>query len=394
MAKKKKQPKIEKVFDGSSKEEQLLSAENDEKKEVSAVDEFLEVYDDSVDDGLTDSQREKKERLDSVKSKIAQILKSQNIEIVDENFGDEYETGSGGSTEERSQQDYDSLKALFGDKDKGKKQELTLTIDDFDYTYVGQYIDEYDLMHMKNIKRIKLQKKYPKWMKKAIIAASVVAVVGVGVFLGIYLTRDIPVYLKGISLSQVENDYYVDEVFDYTGLYIIAEYSDGSTKQVKLDKSHLKGVIGSVDRVGDNGEDVKFLRGTTASLTFDYEGFETTYTVNILKKVEKGIEAIYTDGLFNLKADEYISSSVLNLLVDYGAYGKTSTKYSSSNLDIYIDDSAEKLAYVSGQGYKLTSDLTTGSKIKLVYKYNNGESTIELVIEYQEGVNVSSVTIN
>ena len=184
MARKKKQPKIEKVFDSSSKEEQLLSAENYEKKEVSAVDEILEVYDDSVDDGLTDSQREKKERLDSVKSKIAQILKSQNIEIVDENFGDEYETGSGGSTEERSQQDYDSLKALFGDKDKGKKQELTLTIDDFDYTYVGQYIDEYDLMHMKNIKRIKLQKKYPKWMKKAIIAASVIAVVGVGVFLG------------------------------------------------------------------------------------------------------------------------------------------------------------------------------------------------------------------
>jgi len=394
MARKKKQPKIEKVFDGSSKEEQLLSAENDEKKEVSAVDEILEVYDDSVDDGLTDSQREKKERLDSVKSKIAQILKSQNIEIVDENFGDEYETGSGGSTEERSQQDYDSLKALFGDKDKGKKQELTLTIDDFDYTYVGQYIDEYDLMHMKNIKRIKLQKKYPKWMKKAIIAASVIAVVGVGVFLGIYLTRDIPVYLKGISLSQVENDYYVGEVFDYTGLYIIAEYSDGSTKQLKLDKSHLKDVIGNIDPVGDDGKDVRFRGGSIASLTFNYEGFETTYTVNILKKVENGIEAIYTDGLFNLKNNEYISSSVLNLLVDYGDYGKTSTQYSDSNLDIYIDDSVEKLSYVSGQGYKLTSDLTTGSKIKLVYKYNGGDSTIELVIEYQEGVNVSSVTIN
>ena len=127
MAKKKKQPKIEKVFKGSSKEEQLLSAENEEKKEVSAVDEFLEVYDDSVDDGLTDSQREQKEKLDNVKSKIAQILKSQNIEIVDENFGDEYESGSGGTTEERSQQDYDSLKALFGDKDKGKKRKTVFS---------------------------------------------------------------------------------------------------------------------------------------------------------------------------------------------------------------------------------------------------------------------------
>ena len=88
MARKKKQPKIEKVFEGSSAEEQVSAAENEEKKEISAVDEFLGVDPNDTGDGLTDEQREKQEKLNSVKGKIAQILKSQNIEIVDENFGD------------------------------------------------------------------------------------------------------------------------------------------------------------------------------------------------------------------------------------------------------------------------------------------------------------------
>lgn len=388
MAKKKKQPKIEKVFEGSSAEEQVSAAENEEKKEISAVDEFLGVDPNDTGDGLTDEQREKQEKLNSVKGKIAQILKSQNIEIVDENFGDEYEHGSGAATAEKAQADYDSLNELFGGANKNKKQELTLTIDDFDYTYTGQYVDEYDLMHMKNIKRIKLQKKYPKWMKKAIIAASVIVVVGVGVFLGFYLTRDIPVYLKSVSLSQVEHDYYVDEVFDYTGLYLIAEYSDGTKKQVKLDKTHLKGVIGRVEHIGADGQDVQFLSGNSAVLTFNYEGFDVEYTVNILKKVESGLQAIYTNGIFDLKTNEYISASTLNLLVDYGAFGKAEIKLSNPAVEIYVDGSADKLQYVSGEGFKLETDLSRTSTIKVVYKYNNGASRIELDISYAEGVNV------
>ena len=391
MAKKKKQPKIEKVFEGSSVEEQVSAAENEEKKEISAVDEFLGVDPNDPGDGLTDYQREKKEKLDSVKSKISQILKSQNIEIVDENFGDEYESGSGEATAEKAQADYDSLSALFGDANKNKKKELTLTIDDFDYTYIGQYIDEYDLMHLKNIKRIKLQRKYPKWMKKAIIAASIVAVLGLGGFLGFYLTREVPVYLKNVTLSQVEHDYYVDEVFDYTGLYLIAEYSDGSSKHVKLDKSHLKGVLGRVEHVGKDGEDIQFLSGNAAVLTFNYQGFDVTYTVNLLKKVESGLQAIYTTGLFNVKADECISSSVLKVLIDYGNFGLAEVNLASAALEVYVD--GDKLQYVSGQGYKVVSDMNTSSAIKIVYKYNSGASKIELNITYQEGVYISSVTI-
>ena len=136
--KKKKQPKVEKAIKGSSEEEQVLDAENktDElvDKNQAAIDDFLGQEETPQDDFLTEKQRIKVEKLNSVKSKISQILKSQNIEIVDENIGDEYEMEGAGESEAKSQQDYDSLKALFGDKDKGKSQELTLTIDDFDYT--------------------------------------------------------------------------------------------------------------------------------------------------------------------------------------------------------------------------------------------------------------------
>ena len=392
MAKKKKQPKIEKVFEGSSTEEQVSAAENEEKKEISAVDEFLGVDPNDPGDGLTDSQREKKEKLDSVKSKISQILKSQNIEIVDENFGDEYEAGTGAATAEKAQADYDSLSALFGDANKNKKKELTLTIDDFDYTYTGQYIDEYDLMHLKNIKRIKLQRKYPKWMKKAIIAASIIAVIGVGAFLGFYLTRDIPVFLKNVTMSQTEHDYYVNEVFDYTGLYLIAEYSDGSVQHIKLNQSHLSNVLGRVDHVGKDGQDIQFLSGNAAVLTFNYQGFDVTYTVNLLKKVESGLQAIYTKGLFEVKGDDYITNDVLNVLIDYGDFGKEEVRLSSSALELYVD--GEKLQYVSGKGFEVISDISTSSTIKIVYKYNSGASKIELEFTYQDGVNVSYIAIS
>lgn len=392
MAKKKKQPKIEKVFEGSSTEEQVSAAENEEKKEISAVDEFLGVDPNDPGDGLTDSQREKQEKLDSVKSKISQILKSQNIEIVDENFGDEYEAGTGAATAEKAQADYDSLTALFGDANKNKKKELTLTIDDFDYTYTGQYIDEYDLMHLKNIKRIKLQRKYPKWMKKAIIAASIIAVIGVGAFLGFYLTRDVPVFLKNVTMSQTEHDYYVNEVFDYTGLYLIAEYSDGSIQHIKLNQSHLTNVLGRVDHVGKDGQDIQFLSGNAAVLTFNYQGFDVTYTVNLLKKVESGLQTIYTKGLFEVEGGDYITNDVLNVLIDYGDFGKEEIRLSSSALELYVD--SEKLQYVSGRGFEVISDISTSSVIKVVYKYNGGASKIELEFTYQEGVNVSYAAIS
>lgn len=393
--KKKKEPKVEKVFESSSAEEQASAvsedsenAENQEKKR-SDVDEFLGIEESNEeDDYLTEEQRAKVEKLNTVKSKISQILRSSNIEIIDENIGDEYEFDGSAGKEQKSQQDYDSLKAIFGDGSKDKKQELTLTIDDFDYTYVGQYLDEYDLMHMKNIKRIRLQKRYPKHLKKALIIAGVVVVAGLGAYLGYYFTKDVPVYLKSVSLSQTEHDYYINEVFDYTGLYFIAEYSDGSKKHIKLDSSYLKDITGRVERVGENLQDVQFVNGTMASLTFSYQGFNVDYTVNILKKTESGLMAIYANGLFNVESNGYIDSTILSLFIDYGNYGKQTLKLSSINITLYVDD--VKCVYESNKGFRVESGTTNASVIKIEYKTDKNE-VITLLVQYAEGQNVSYV---
>ena len=387
--KNKKQPKIEKAIKSSSEEEQVLDAENKSDELVdqnqAAINDFLGVDEnEQQDDFLTEKQRLKVEKLNSVKSKISQILKSQNIEIVDENIGDEYEMEGSGESEAKSQQDYDSLKALFGDKDKGKSNELTLTIDDFDYTYVGQYLDEFDLMHMKNIKRIRLQRKYPKHLKKVLIIGSIVLVAGLGAFLGYYFTREVPVYLKNVTLNQTEHEYYIGEIFDYTGLYFIEEYSDGTKKQVQLTKEHLKGEpLGVVDMVGDDGKDVKFGKGSIATLTFSHGGFDVDYTVNVLKKEVQGLQAIYADDLFNLKQGEYVSSDILRVLVDYGSYGKQSVNLSAVKL--YVGN--VNCTFEQNKGFKMTSDTTKSSKFKIVY------DTVTLNIEYVEGKNVVSITI-
>ncbi|MBP3582228.1 MAG: hypothetical protein J6J33_05715, partial [Clostridia bacterium] len=324
--KKKKEPKVEKVFESSSTEEQASAAQNstdsdvDEAKNKTSEDlnDFFGVQEEEEESNLTPAQKEQIERLNAVKSKISKILQSSNIEIIDENIGDEYETGSG-AAKEFNQEEYDSLNTGFSAKNKSK--ELTLTIDEFDYTYVGQYLEEFDLMHIKSIKRIRLQKKYPKKLKKFLIAASIILVVGLGAFLGFYLTREKPVYLKSISLSQTEHDYFVNEIFEYTGLYLNLEYSDGTVKKVKLEEEHLKDVTGKIERIGEGGKDIQFVSGTTASLVFTYEGFDATYTINILKKKEIGLSAIYTEGLYKLKANEYINDKNLLLMVVYDSYG-------------------------------------------------------------------------
>lgn len=364
--KKKKEPKVEKVFDSSSSEEQSSVAENapgtdvDEAKNKTSEDlnDFFGVQEEEEEESnLTPAQKEQIERLNAVKSKISKILQSQNIEIIDENIGDEYETSS--ATKEFNQQEYDALNTGFLSKNKTK--ELTLTVDEFDYTYVGQYLEEFDLMHIKSIKRIRLQRKYPKKLKKFLIAASVILVIGLGAFLGFFLTREQPVYLKSISLSQTEHDYFVNEIFEYTGLYLNLEYSDGSVKKIKLKEEHLKDVTGKIERIGENGKDIQFVSGTTASLVFTYQGFDTTYTINIVKKREIGLSAIYAEGLFKLKTDEYINDKNLLLMVVYDSYGEEHVQLSLTGLKLKVD--GVECTYVKNQGYKLTSDLSQSSVI-------------------------------
>lgn len=392
---KKKEPKVEKVFDDKTeKEESSQNQENtngdaeNQEQQLTGLEEFEDPNAEvNEDDGLTEIQKQKYEKLGNVKDKISKILKSSNVEIVDENIGDEYDLDYATDSEKQQQQDYDSLKALFGNKDKSKKQELTLTIDDFDYTYVGQYIDEYDLMHMKGIKKVRLQRKYPKHLKKFLIAACVVLIAGLGGFLGYYFTRETPVYLKSVALNQTENNYYIYENFDYTGLYLIAEYSNGVKQYIPLNGNYLVDIIGRVER---NGDDIQFTGGTLAELTFSYQGFNVNYSVNILEKIKEGLIALYSPGFFNLQSGEYITDDYLKILCDYGDYGQELLDLSSSEIELYVNDT--KLNYVTNSGenksgFLLTENLTESSTIRVSYQ------GIELEFTYDEMNNFARIKI-
>ena len=392
---KKKEPKVEKVFDDKTeKEESSQNQENtngdaeNQEQQLTGLEEFEDPNAEvNEDDGLTEIQKQKYEKLGNVKDKISKILKSSNVEIVDENIGDEYDLDYATDSEKQQQQDYDSLKALFGNKDKSKKQELTLTIDDFDYTYVGQYIDEYDLMHMKGIKKVRLQRKYPKHLKKFLIAACVVLIAGLGGFLGYYFTRETPVYLKSVALNQTENNYYIYENFDYTGLYLITEYSNGVKQYIPLNGNYLVDIIGRVER---NGDDIQFTGGTLAELTFSYQGFNVKYSVNILEKIKEGLIALYSPGFFNLQSGEYITDDYLKILCDYGDYGQELLDLSSSEIELYVNDT--KLNYVTNSGenksgFLLTENLTESSTIRVSYQ------GIELEFTYDEMNNFARIKI-
>lgn len=379
MKKIKKVAKIEKVFGNSSKEEEIF---DEKKSEILDSDESL--YDDlqsneesdiaDESEKLTEKQIQKQSEIESVKSKISKILKSSNIEIIDENFGDEYELEDN-DDKKQSQQDYDTLKALFGDKDRGKKDELTLTIDDFDYTYVGKYIEEFDLMHVKNIKHIRLKNPHSKKIKKALIAAGVVLVACIGAVTGFLLTKQSPVVMTSAKLSQSESTsiYYAGESFSFDGLYINVAYSNGVVKKVKLTSDHLKQIEGgSVERTKDN---IQFLGGSVL-MTFVYEGYELEYSVEVKNKSLVGIDVKYADGLFNLKTGEYINGvDDLIVLFNYGNYGMSKSG-TFANISIKVDG-IECGAYEKGKGWRLNAS-TKGSTIVVSYNYQSQHYECEI----------------
>ena len=394
--KKKKEPKVEKVFNEKTEKEETSQEETKNLEETenktqheTGLEEFESNEPQQEDDGLTDIQRQKYEKLGNVKDKISKILKSSNVEIVDENIGDEYDLDYATDNVKQQQQDYDSLKALFGTKEKTKSQELTLTIDDFDYTYVGQYIDEYDLMHMKGIKKVHLQRKYPKHLKKFLIAACVIIVAGLGGFLGYYFTRETPVYLRSVALNQTENSYYIYDNFDYTGLYIIAEYSNGVRQYIPLSSEYLVDIIGRVER---NDGDIQFTGGSLAELTFSYQGFTVEYSVNILEKIQEGVVAIYSPGFFNLNSGEYVTDDYIKIMCDYGDYGQELLDLSSSSLEFYVDGTrCEYQVNPENRdeaGFLLTRDITQSSTILIVYQ------SVRLEFTYDSASNLVRARIN
>lgn len=395
--KNKKEPKVEQVFDSASeKEKQEVQETEDVKQEKTEMSDdeklMLGVDTHEDDDGMSDYQKKQIEQLDSVKDKISKILKSSNIEIVDENFGDEYESGSGADSDEKKQQDYDSLKALFGTGDDKKGKELTLTIDDYDYTYTGQYLDEFDMVHLKGIKRIRLQNKYAKKIKKIALIASLVMVVISGAIAAFFITRETPVYLKSISLNHTEGSYFINDYFDYSGLYILAEYSDGRVERVKLKSSHLQGRVGNIV---ENENGLRFTGTTPAQLTFGYGGKTVNYSIIVENKRPSALAAIYSDGLFNLDAGDVINEENLKILVKYANFNTVYLEnYNSSSFKIYINNveceyDDDKNGYIASASTKpsVAGELSTAT-IKIVSvnsQYSNDSIYFSLEVKQTHG---------
>lgn len=317
--KNKKEKKVEKVFADSANENESVNDQSAEGSENELTEEEIMMgmteKEDDDDLGLSDHQKAKLDKLSSVRDKISKILKASNIEIIDENFGDEYETGDGVVDGVQQQQDYDSLKAMFGAKDKAKGKELTLTLDEYDYTHTGQYIEEFDLMHLKGIKKVRIHKKQSKWVKRIIIAASIIVVVAVGVVLGLQLTKKEPIVLTSISLNQSAGVYFVNDSFDYSGLYIYAKYSDGSVQKIKLNNNNFAGTVGGNNNT-ENGN-IKFLGGSPVNITFSFGGLSTTYVAEVKTKVQDGLQAFYDDSLFLLNSGDVVTNDYLRVFALY-----------------------------------------------------------------------------
>ena len=375
--KKKKEPKVEQVFESKTDDQVEVVEETTQSEEVSSgVDDFLG-KNESPEDKLSEKQKNKLEKLNNVKNKISKILQASNIEIIDENFDDDYESGSGPISDEQAQQDYDSLKAMFGGKDKNKSAEVTLTIDDFDYTYIGQYLEEYDLMHMKNIKRVKIiRKKSPKLRKFLLIASAVLFVV-IGAVMAVLFTRQEPVYLKNVTLNQMGRNYYFNDKFDYTGLYFIAEYSDGSTQRVKLEASHFNMDLSTrIERIGDSNENLVFSYNNNANLVFTYQGFNVNYAVVVEKKQELGVHALYTSKVFNIEDGGYITNNCLDVYLEYEDLGVEIVTLSSD----FILEIDGVVCYYTKDGYKVTGGTNADSVI--VLKYGDLSVTLDKNLNY------------
>ena len=377
MVKKKKEPKVEKVFKGKNDDKnEIKTEESSELTENigSNIDDFLGKEEAPPEENkLTEKQKNKLEKINNVKSKISKILQSTNIEIIDENFDDDYESSdTPGSI---SQEDYDSLKSMYGGKDKNKKVETTLTIDDFDYMYVGQYLEEYDLMHMKNIKKVKIQKKRSPKLKKFLIISAMVLVVAIGSVIAFFLTRETPVYLKSVSLNQNARSYYINQEFEYTGLYFLAEYSNGDIKRVKLDNSYFNGDLstGKIERVGDQNENILFVNSGVANLVFSYQGFNVNYEVTVKRKIDSGLSVKYLEKIFSIPSDRIITKDVLRVFVHYTDIGKEYIEYSSTTgVSLWINN---QKCTQTNDGYKIPDGINT--PLTIVVKYLDYELTLD-----------------
>ena len=325
--------------DDSAPQPEAKPAGEEKKEDENQIDESK----------LSEKEKEKLDKLKNIKSKISRILQSSDIEIVDENEGDDYESEAEGSSDiAKQQQDYDILKAKFGKGNKDKKEEVTLTIDDFDFTYVGKYVDEYDLIHMKNIKRIKLPNKHKKLIKRLILATSIIIALSVAGIVGYNMTKAKPEVLVSVSLSQKTQKYFENESFDFTGLYLTEVYSTGRINVIDLSESnyrvHKGGYASAYKKTGGVLDRLIFTGKSNVTIYFQHGGFgmddnyqDLIMNITVLKKEEKSITVKYSNGIFDLQGGDVINSEYLIPLIDYENYNSNKISLDSSNLKVIVD---------------------------------------------------------
>ena len=104
--------------------------------------------------------------------------------------------------------------------------------------------------------------------------------------------------------------------------------------------------------------------------------------ITIVKKRPDGLCTIYSDGIFDLKANDLITSKHLIPLVEYQDHSDkkvSSTRINISNVKIYVDN--EDIGYDSvNKGFVLTKDITPTSIIKVTYEISSNE-IVEVILD-------------
>ena len=179
--------------------------------------------------------------------------------------------------------------------------------------------------------------------------------------------RKKPVYLKNVTLNQTERVYYFNDKFDYTGLYLIAEYSDGRKQRIKLDNSHFNNELSTQIQCID--EDIIFAYKNTANLVFTYQGFNVNYAVKVEKKFELEIHALYTSGLFNIDAEDgygFITNDYLDFYIEYEDIGIEHVEFSEYASLFTVNVDGVDCKYTK-DGFKVENGTNENSVITISY---------------------------
>ena len=171
------------------------------------------------------------------------------------------------------------------------------------------------------------------------------ALIGGAIF-AINFTKEPPYILTKVKLSQTYQEYFINEQFDVSGLYLELTYSNGKggeyTKKEPLSLRYFRNEEGITNMRADyyNNTAIVFSVATAEdryySLGFVYGGLknEEPMTIKVKNKEVNGFTVMYTNGLFKLENNDIISAKNLIALVDYSNYNSESLNLKEITLEI------------------------------------------------------------